>query len=605
MSLIKCKECGHEVSDKASACPNCGCPIGNVGIIQEEIIDPEPKKRKGWIWALIVVLLCLIGGGGYYAYTHLVNKHNAENENVDSSNSKEDIVELTPEFAKSLEVYDELAPFSEGYAAVRRGKKWGYINTKGEEVIPCSFDAADIFSEGLAAVSKSDKLAYINTKGEEVFSSPYSYYNIKNRNFSEGLAAVCDDGKWGWINQKGELVIPLSIKAEDVGLFSEGLVYCQNSGKDFSFVDKNGTVVFTGKTNYQYGKIGHTATGYYSKDFPKFRDGFAYVNDDFNTVNKYTKYDKQGKKCGTISENELPEYRLIREDESGLFEENTVHMGLKGKDGTVLIKPYYSLIGTDDANAIVQVSNGVVLVMLVELSEYNNDVIYHYGYADLKGHDTFSKEIKEKVNKSREVFYQKLQEEESLQEDDSDWLQGRWVGEDANSGYPIEVIISGDNLIQKINGQERYNGPYEFNGDMLIYNNANDFWPVDGENKVLTFNGIPMRKEDGSSSSYSSSPSSSDSSNSNNSSYRFSSPQDVIGWLADKSFYNGNRRLRIRAEGVWLNDYCATGAPNVERWESWKALIRAYTATGERLSFFVDPINGTVTDEASDVFRLR
>ena len=27
MALIKCKECGHGVSDKASACPNCGCPI--------------------------------------------------------------------------------------------------------------------------------------------------------------------------------------------------------------------------------------------------------------------------------------------------------------------------------------------------------------------------------------------------------------------------------------------------------------------------------------------------------------------------------------------------------------------------------------------------
>ena len=97
----------------------------------------------------------------------------------------------------------------------------------------------------------------------------------------------------------------------------------------------------------------------------------------------------------------------------------------------------------------------------------------------------------------------------------------------------------------------------------------------------------------------------SNNSSSSSKGYRFSSPQDVIGWLADKSFYNGNRRLRIRPNGVWLNDYCATGAPNVERWESWKALIRAYTATGERLSFFVDPINGTVTDEASDVFRLR
>ena len=27
MSLINCKECGHEVSDKASVCPNCGAKI--------------------------------------------------------------------------------------------------------------------------------------------------------------------------------------------------------------------------------------------------------------------------------------------------------------------------------------------------------------------------------------------------------------------------------------------------------------------------------------------------------------------------------------------------------------------------------------------------
>ena len=28
MSLIKCSECGKEFSDKAPACPNCGCPVG-------------------------------------------------------------------------------------------------------------------------------------------------------------------------------------------------------------------------------------------------------------------------------------------------------------------------------------------------------------------------------------------------------------------------------------------------------------------------------------------------------------------------------------------------------------------------------------------------
>ena len=73
---------------------------------------------------MIVVLLCLIGGGGYYAYTHLVNKNNAENE--DSSNSKEDFVELSPKFIKAIEKYDQLGIFSEGYAAVCKDGKWGY-----------------------------------------------------------------------------------------------------------------------------------------------------------------------------------------------------------------------------------------------------------------------------------------------------------------------------------------------------------------------------------------------------------------------------------------------------------------------------------------------
>lgn len=27
MALIKCTECGKEISDKATVCPNCGCPV--------------------------------------------------------------------------------------------------------------------------------------------------------------------------------------------------------------------------------------------------------------------------------------------------------------------------------------------------------------------------------------------------------------------------------------------------------------------------------------------------------------------------------------------------------------------------------------------------
>lgn len=162
MALIKCSRCGHEVSDKASACPHCGCPIGNVGIIQEEIIDPEPKKKKGWIWALIVVLLCLIGGGGYYAYANLLNAN------------KDAIVELTPDFITAIEKYDKLGAFSEGYAAVCKDGKWGYINTKGEEIIPTNINATCVgrFSEGLAFVLywEDAKFAVIDRTGKIVFT---------------------------------------------------------------------------------------------------------------------------------------------------------------------------------------------------------------------------------------------------------------------------------------------------------------------------------------------------------------------------------------------------------------------------------------------------
>lgn len=94
-----------------------------------------------------------------------------------------------------------------------------------------------------------------------------------------------------------------------------------------------------------------------------------------------------------------------------------------------------------------------------------------------------------------------------------------------------------------------------------------------GGRKTITDNGSNNSKDriilDDENDNYNNATASSTNGSCSSKGYRFSSPQDVIGWLADKSFFNGSRRLRIRPEGVWLNDYCATGAPNVERWESW------------------------------------
>jgi len=45
MPLIKCSECQKEISDKATACPHCGCPTGQPTntLVQ---LDSAPHKRK-------------------------------------------------------------------------------------------------------------------------------------------------------------------------------------------------------------------------------------------------------------------------------------------------------------------------------------------------------------------------------------------------------------------------------------------------------------------------------------------------------------------------------------------------------------------------------
>lgn len=40
MALINCSECGHQVSDKATACPNCGCPI------ETQLPPPIPEPEE-------------------------------------------------------------------------------------------------------------------------------------------------------------------------------------------------------------------------------------------------------------------------------------------------------------------------------------------------------------------------------------------------------------------------------------------------------------------------------------------------------------------------------------------------------------------------------
>jgi uncharacterized membrane protein YvbJ len=61
MSLIKCGECGKEISDKAETCPSCGNPMDDQALEVRGKVEIERTSKK-WKKGSLVGALVLMGG---------------------------------------------------------------------------------------------------------------------------------------------------------------------------------------------------------------------------------------------------------------------------------------------------------------------------------------------------------------------------------------------------------------------------------------------------------------------------------------------------------------------------------------------------------------
>lgn len=192
---------------------------------------------------------------------------------------------ISPSFADAL-------PFAEGYAPVKIGPQWGYINNQGIVIIQPDFDDVTAFSDKMAAVRVGAKWGYIDSDGafELVpnldYASGYSHgfstfgrvsggvmnYGVMNNHwdvvtrpiwgekldFSEGPAVVRTANgkpykptapgappptgpfKFGYINLDGNYVI--APKFEGGMAFRDGLAAVESGGK-WGYVDFGGKMV--------------------------------------------------------------------------------------------------------------------------------------------------------------------------------------------------------------------------------------------------------------------------------------------------------------------------------------------------------------------------
>ncbi len=325
MPLINCPECGKKVSDKAYSCPQCGFVLQE----NEVLLENQGDSIRKWLFGAIGLLAAAVAVVGYLLYAH---------SKTDDNNA---IVELTPEFITAIEKYDQLGVFSEGYAAVRKGDKWGYVNTKGEEVIP------------------------------------------------------------------------VSIEAFCVGRFSEGVAFVPSSNDSipFTVIDTDGETVFKGVKGDAYFT---ESTSFESADMPYFSNGKLYVPLYKDDKLCFAVYDKQGNRLEQELSGKLEKdlYPSSARRFTQSVDKDHQKVGVMDSLSNIVIRAKYDELG--DGLGF-HISNGVVLVCLYEVNEnYHTAGLVdnykcHYGYADLKGNDTFSDELKkrcdDKWKRANEKYY--------------------------------------------------------------------------------------------------------------------------------------------------------------------------------------------------------
>jgi len=139
--------------------------------------------------------------------------------------------------------YERARNFENGYGAVREAGKYGYLDRTGTMVVAPKYSKlAQGVSEGLIAVPDENKLfGFIDLKGDVVI--PHKFTNAHA--FSEGVAAAAEGEKWGIIDKAGNWVIaPHYVWADQ---FVEGHCLVRMGTQpnvEYALIDHGGTVKF-------------------------------------------------------------------------------------------------------------------------------------------------------------------------------------------------------------------------------------------------------------------------------------------------------------------------------------------------------------------------
>lgn len=95
--------------------------------------------------------------------------------------------------------YDAAGPFSNGLARVKKGIKWGYVDTTGSVIIPIKYNEVENFHDGIARVRIGQKWGLMDVTGREIIKPTFTFIG----EFIDGKAKVLLEGEEYFMNKEG------------------------------------------------------------------------------------------------------------------------------------------------------------------------------------------------------------------------------------------------------------------------------------------------------------------------------------------------------------------------------------------------------------------
>lgn len=139
--------------------------------------------------------------------------------------------------------YDFVGTIHDGMVHIIEGDEHGYADIKGKLAVPLIYDDGRDFSDGLTAV-KMKKWGYIDKNGRQI--SEFIYDELGS--FQNGMGAVKKDGKWGYVDKQGRQVIEPVFK--ETQPFKNNVAAVKTS-QGWAVINKGGEFIISPSKRYK------------------------------------------------------------------------------------------------------------------------------------------------------------------------------------------------------------------------------------------------------------------------------------------------------------------------------------------------------------------